>query len=144
MNYALTHEDLESLSPEQEGALVHALFLAMSIDREITADERKVFQEQVGLIPWRLSAAQLREEIERARQRVKATTSREAWLAWLDELAAQVPPDLREKLLYAMTQIALVDGLNPSERGLLNVMITHFAVPADRVSELRRVLGIKD
>ena len=143
MAATLTKEDIDSLSVQQQKAILEALFLAIGIDRNVDEDERVAFRVEAEAIPWNLDPGTIKRFLEEARDRIAATSDQKVFLAWIDDIAEALPGvELREKVVATMARLAFVGGLEPrNERGLLNAFIMAFQLSDEVVQRLRKEFG---
>ena len=141
MDLTLNVSDLSSLSAEQKNAILQALFLALGIDREVNPEELARFEHEVASIPWGLEHSLLQQMVQAARVRRKLVSGSDETLAWIREIASRLPtPAEKEKTLAAMSRIAMAQGINRAERGLLNTFASVLELPAERLEQLRQAL----
>ncbi len=141
MDLTLNVSDLSSLSAEQKNAILQALFLALGIDREVNPEELARFEHELASIPWGLEHSLLQQMVQAARVRRKLVSGSDETLAWIREIASHLPtPAVKEKTLAAMSRIAMAQGINRAERGLLNTFASVLELPAERLEQLRQAL----
>jgi hypothetical protein len=139
----LDANDMAPLRPVQKAAVYEALFMVVSIDRQITPEEILHFDVAVEQIPWGLDPVMLELIKDKARMRVKSTLQREAWLAWIKEIALLVSAQpLREKVMRTMGKMAVRCGTarEPPVRGLLNEYLNQFQLSPQAIQELQAEL----
>lgn len=142
MNLMLDANDLSALTIAQKAAIVDSLFLMIAADRKIEPAEGEVFNAAVHRIPWGLDPQIIDMVLERARIRMKCTADRLQWQYWIKEISLSITAaPVREKILGTMSQMALDSGkVDDAERGLLNTFAGAFALPAERLAEIRAQL----
>lgn len=141
MDLMLSAADLADLTAMQKDAILQALFLSLGIDRVIEPEEATRFNEEVAAIPWGIEPQVVHDMVQAARVRRKLVSSREDAMAWIQEIASRLPSQaVKEKTLGAMGRIAMAQGVNQAERGLLNTVAAAFALPDDRLEQIRAAL----
>jgi hypothetical protein len=136
----LDGNDMTQLRPVQKAAIYEALFMVISIDRQITPEEVLHFDVAVEQIKWGLEPLMMELIKEKARMRVKSTLQREAWLSWIKEIALLLPSqNIREKVTRTMGVMAVRCGTakEPPVRGLLNEYLNQFQLSPDAIRELQ-------
>ena len=142
MDLMLNAADLTNLSGMQKNAILQALFLALGIDREVNAEELAQFEREVASIPWGIDHALLQEMVRAARVRRKLVSGAHDTQVWIREIASYLPSQsVKEKTLAAMGRIALAQGINRAERGLLNAFASSLELPADRLEQIKQALS---
>lgn len=142
MDLTLNASDLTGLSAMQKNAILQALFLALGIDREVNAEELARFEHEVASIPWGIDHALLHEMVQAARVRRKLVSGAHDTQVWIREIASHLPtPSVKEKTLAAMGRIAMAQGINRAERGMLNAFASSLELPAERLEQIRQALS---
>ena len=136
----LQEHDMAPLAPIQKAAILESLYMVIAIDRQVEPAEQERFEAELRRIPWQLSDEMLELIREKARMRVKSTLQREAWQAWIKEIALLLPnPGLREKVIRAMGTLALdvTPHVSQSVRGLINEFGNAFSLSANSLIALQ-------
>src|SRR5512146_1542191 len=101
MVMALEAADLNALSDSQKDAVLQSLFIALIADGEPSAEELAQFEQNIAALPWGKSREQL-QSVTRALVERLQKSSDEAKGAFVKELAAAIPSELREKVVLDM------------------------------------------
>jgi hypothetical protein len=136
----LDKHDVAPLAPIQKAAILESLYMVIAIDRQIEPAEQQRFEVEVRRIPWGLDEDMLTLICEKARLRVKSTLQREAWMAWIKEIALLLPNlTLREKVIRTMGEIAIDvnSHADQSVRGLINEFGNAFSLTANSLIALQ-------
>lgn len=136
----LDKHDMAVLTPIQKAAILESLYMVIAIDRQVEPEDQQRFDAEVRRIPWDLNEDMLTLIREKARMRVKSTLQREAWMAWIKEIALLLPNlHLREKVVRTMGAIAFDVGSqrDQSVRGLINEFGNAFSLTANSLVALQ-------
>lgn len=141
MHFTLDAADVAELSLAEKTAIVQSLYLVLAVDRQIDDEERKRLDEEVTRIPWGIELPAIRQLWVEARDRVIHTKEREDWLAWVNDLAKQIPAKLHVPVLATMGRLAIADDINQRERGLLNMFALAFGISQETADEIKASLS---
>lgn len=136
----LDKHDMAVLTPIQKAAILESLYMVIAIDRQVEPEDQQRFDAEVRRIPWGLDDDMLTLIREKARMRVKSTLQREAWMAWIKEIALLLPNlHVREKVVRTMGAIAIDIGSQRAQsvRGLINEFGNAFSLTANSLVALQ-------
>lgn len=108
MNIELTPQDLFSLSEPQRAAVLNSLYTALFADGQPEQAEVAAFVETISRLPWNYPLDALLAKANEL-QVWMANVDRDTRVAFMRDTAANVPVELREKLVMTMIAIAAAD-----------------------------------
>ena len=138
MELALTADDVTRLTDAQKDAVLACLFVALIADGQPKPEERAKYDEAVATLPWGRSE----RELELANNAILlrlATADPHLKLAFVKETSANVPGELREKVLLAMASIVSADRLiSHGEKASLSAFIHVCGLTPEQIENIRR------
>ena len=108
MNIELTPQDLFALSDPQRAAILNSLYTALFADGHPEQAEVAAFVETISRLPWNYPLDALMAKANEL-QVWMANVDRDTRVAFMRDTAANVPVELREKLVMTMIAIAAAD-----------------------------------
>lgn len=108
MNIELTPQDLFSLSEPQRAAVLNSLYTALFADGQPEQAEVAAFVETISRLPWNYPLDALLAKANEL-QVWMTNVDRDTRVAFMRDTAANVPVELREKLVMTMIAIAAAD-----------------------------------
>jgi uncharacterized tellurite resistance protein B-like protein len=138
MSYAITSEDLQGLSEDQQVAIMESLILAVAADHRTSKTEVTQFEAAINAIPWKLDPAKVMSDLTDVRTRVLALDAAGA-SSLINQIAERLPfPELREKLFHAMASVMAVDGLlNNDDKMMLLGYVKAFGITNGQVDAIK-------
>lgn len=135
---AFTREDIGSLTPDQQDAVLEALVVAVVADANVGSDEVARFDKEIGSIPWAQPKEAIIARAQAAQARVMALETDAERLALLKSIAARLPAaPIAEKTVATMARV-MAEGkiVNPTEKNVLAAFALAFGIGADRLEAL--------
>lgn len=141
MNIELTPQDLYSLSDVQRGAVLNSLYAALLADGHPEQAEVSAFVETIGRLPWNYPLDALlakANELQTWMDRVDKDTR----TAFMRDTAANVPVEIRERLVLTMIAIAAADRrISEDEWNRMASFIKHFQLSPMQIELIRRKIA---
>ena len=139
MGYAITTQDLEGLSEDQQVAIMESLVLSVAADHRSSKAETTQFEAAINAIPWKLEPAKVMSHLNEVRDRVLAQHDPAAASSLVNQIAERLPfPELREKLFHAMASIMAVEGTpNADDKTLLFAYVKAFGMTGPQVDAIK-------
>jgi uncharacterized tellurite resistance protein B-like protein len=137
-DFAITQNDMNGVSEEQQSTVFDALVTAAWADGKVSDAEMKRFEEEVVKIPWGKPEAELIKMIHASTARVGALKDKDAVLAFIKAIADKLPKqDFREKVLHTMVQVMYADkDLNAEEKNVIMAFVEAFGVTHARFQDI--------
>lgn len=134
----LTKEELASLSPDQQDAVLEALVVAVVADAQVGTDEVARFNKEIGSIPWAQPKEAIVEKAQAAQARVMAIKTDEERIALMKSIAARLPEaPIAEKTVGMMARVMTADKIaSPTDKNVLAAFALAFGIPAERLATL--------
>ena len=138
MSLALTAADVAALSDAQKDAVLACLFVALIADGQPTSEERTKYDDLIAALPW----GRFPQDLELANNAISlhlTTATREQKLAFVTEMAANVPTAVRENVVKAMASIVAADrSVTAGEKASLSAFIHVFGLTPEQIENIRR------
>ena len=134
----ITTEEIQSLTPEQQDAILEALVIAAVADGKVARDDVARFDSQLGTVPWVQSEEEILKKAQAARARIAALANDDEKLAMLKSIAARLPQGpIAEKTLGMMALIMTADGpVSDAEQLTLSAFALAFGITRERLAAL--------
>lgn len=137
MSLALTAADVTALSDAQKDAVLACLFVALIADGLPRPEERAKYDELITALPW----GRFPQDLELANNAISlrlTTATREQKLAFVTEMAANVPVEFRESVVLAMASIVAADrSITAGEKASLSAFIHVFGLTSKQIENVR-------
>lgn len=133
-----TKEEIASLTPDQQDAVLEALVVAVVADANVGSDEVARFDKEIGSIPWAQPKEAIVEKAQAAQARVMALETDEERIGLLKSIAARLPAaPIAEKTVATMARVMAADKVvNPTEKNVLAAFALAFGIQAERLAAL--------
>lgn len=143
MGYAITGKDLEGLSEDQQAAIMESLLLAVAADRKATADEAKLFEDELNAIPWTLAPDKVMKMVMAARDRVFARKTPAEATSLVQQIGERLTdPSLRTKVYHAVATIMLTDhDITDREQQIMKAYGAAFGLDRGDIEAIEADLG---
>lgn len=134
----LTKEEIATLSPDQQDAVLEALVVAVVSDAKVGTDEVARFDKEIGSIPWAQPKQAIVDKAQAAQARVLALKTDEERIALLKSIAARLAEEsIAEKTVRMMARVMSSDApANPTEKNVLAAFALAFGIPSERLATL--------
>ncbi len=134
----LTKDELQTLTPEQQDAILEALVIAVVADGTIGQDEAARFEGELGKVPWTQPKEEMAKKAQAAQARVVALANDEERHAMLKAVAARLPPGpIAEKTLGMMALVMAPDKtVNGAGGKALAAFATELGVTTERLAAI--------
>lgn len=134
----LTKEELASLSPDQQDAVLEALVVAVVADAHVGADEVARFNKEIDRIPWAQPKEAIVEKAQAAQAKVMALKTDEERIALLKSIAGRLSAaPVAEKTVGMMARVMTADGTaSPTDKNVLAAFALAFGIPAERLAAI--------
>jgi len=137
MELALTADDVTRLTDAQKDAVLACLFVALIADGQPRPEERAKYDEAIATLPWGRTERDLELANNAIRLRI-ATADAQAKLGFVKEIAANVPVELRERVVLAMASIVAADRfISHGEKASVSAFIHVFGLTAEQIENIR-------
>lgn len=141
MNIELTPQDLYSLSDPQRGAVLNSLYAALFADGHPEKAEVSAFVDAISRLPWNYPLDALlakANELQAWMDKVDKDTR----TAFMRDTAANVPVEIRERLVLTMIAIAAADRrITEDEWNRMAAFIKHFQLSPIQIELIRRKIA---
>ena len=138
MNIELSAEHLVALSDPQRAAVLNSLYAALFADGQPDHSEVAKFIEAIGRLPWNYPLDALMAKAHEL-QAWFGAAERDAKTAFIRDTAANVPVELRERLVHTMVAIAAADRrITQDEWSRMAAFIHAFQLSPVQIELLRR------
>jgi hypothetical protein len=133
-----TKEEIQSLSPEQQDAVLEALVVAVVADSEVGKDEIARFNAEIARIPWAQPKQAIMEKAQAAQARVMAQKTDADRAAFLKTIAARLPHGpIAEKTVGMMAMVMAADKeLDVAEKNTLGIFALAFGITNERAAAI--------
>ena len=131
----LSKEEIQSLTPDQQDAILEALVVAAVANAKVGQDEVARFNSEIGKIPWAQPKEAIIEKAQAAQARVIAMKGEAERVALLKSIAARLSPGpLAEKTLAMMGLImgAADRSVDAKEQNTFIAYAVAFGINAER------------
>ena len=138
----LTAEELQSLTSEQQDAILEALVVAVVTDGKVGQDEVASFDREVGRIPWPQPREAVVAKAQAAQARVFAISDPAERTALVKSISARLPPGPIAEKTFAMMAVVMSGGKHwaTAEKQTLAVFATAFGISGERLAVIRASL----
>ncbi|MBI2943247.1 MAG: TerB family tellurite resistance protein [Candidatus Wallbacteria bacterium] len=130
----------ESLTPDQNLAVLEALEVSVLADGEVTEEELRLLRSDVWRLPWAWNQedADVEQSLEAAARRIDAIRSDEdALLEHTEAIAARLPDGpVREAVYEMLVELSLADGAGEWEDDVLEVFRRKSGIPRERAQRI--------
>jgi uncharacterized tellurite resistance protein B-like protein len=139
----LTPADVESLTLEQQDAVLEALVVAVVADGSVGQPEVARFNAEVGAVPWGRSMDEVARMAQAAKARIFGLRSDAERLSMLKSISKKLHDSpVREKVLAMMARVSMADhAVNVSETNVLLAFGAAFGISRERTGEIWRALA---
>lgn len=122
-------------------AILNAMYLVLAVDRQVDRAEHDELEVEVKKVPWGIEAKTIHGYLVETRDRVLRTKTREEWVAWVQELAQQIPATVHVPVLATMARLAKISDISQNERGLLNLFAMTFGITQPVADQIKASLS---
>jgi len=141
MNIELTPQDLVTLSDPQRAAVLNSLYAALFADGHPEQAEIAAFVEAISRLPWNYPLDALMAKATEL-QVWMDTVDKDTRTAFMRDTAANVPVELREKLVLTMIAIAAADRrITEDEWNRMAAFIKQFQLSPIQIELIRRKIA---
>jgi uncharacterized tellurite resistance protein B-like protein len=141
MNIELTPQDLHSLSDPQRAAVLNSLYAALFADGHPEQAEVAAFCETISRLPWNYPLDALMAKASEL-QTWMDSVDKDTRTAFVRDTAANVPVELRERLVMTMIAIAAADRrISEEEWNRMTTFIKQFQLSPIQIELIRRKIA---
>jgi hypothetical protein len=141
MNIELTPQDLHSLSDHQRGAVLNSLYAALFADGHPEQAEVSAFVDAISRLPWNYPLDALLAKANEL-QTWMASVDKDTRTAFVRDTAANVPVELRERLVMTMIAITAADRrVTEDEWNRMTTFIKQFQLSPVQIELIRRKIA---
>lgn len=141
MNIELTPQDVYALSDPQRAAVLNSLYAALFADGHPEQAEVAAFVEAISRLPWNYPIDALMSKANELGAWM-ANVDKDTRTNFMRDTAANVPVELREKLVLTMIAIAAADRrITGDEWNRMASFIKHFQLTPIQIELIRRKIA---
>jgi uncharacterized tellurite resistance protein B-like protein len=141
MNIELTPQDLATLSDPQRAAVLNSLYAALFADGHPEQAEVAAFVETISRLPWNYPLDALLAKANELQAWLE-TVDKDTRTGFMRDTAANVPVELREKLVLTMIAIIAADRrVTEDEWNRMASFIKQFQLSPIQIELIRRKIA---